>query len=82
MVCKFKKAIYGLKQDPQAWFEKFSRVVTEGDFQQCHSDHSLLFVTTLLVVYVDDILLTGSDVDGIEKDKDNLKVHFCDQRHR
>ena len=30
----------------------------------------------ILTIYVDDIMLTGSDADGIEKTKDYLKTHF------
>ena len=30
----------------------------------------------ILVVYVDDILLTGSDIAGIQKTKDYLQTHF------
>ena len=31
-VCRLKKAIYGLKQSPRAWFENFSQVVMTGGF--------------------------------------------------
>ncbi|KAL0311158.1 UNVERIFIED_CONTAM: Retrovirus-related Pol polyprotein from transposon RE2 [Sesamum angustifolium] len=54
MVCKLKKAIYGFKQSPRAWFDKFSRII----------------------VYVDDILITGSDLVGIEEAKTYLQKHF------
>ena len=32
LVCKLKKAIYGLKQSPRAWFDKFSQVVFAAGF--------------------------------------------------
>ena len=63
MVGKFKKAIYGLDQSSQTWFDKFSSIISEVGFQKCYSDHSA-FVRrsssgiTILVVYVDDILLS------------------------
>ncbi|KAL5705661.1 hypothetical protein ACHQM5_023936 [Ranunculus cassubicifolius] len=31
IVCRLKKAIYGLKQSPRAWFDKFSSVVVTYD---------------------------------------------------
>ena len=65
MVCKLKKTTYGLKWSPQAWFEKFSRVVSAGGFQQSDFNHSVFIHQSstrsiVLAFYVDDILLTGS----------------------
>ena len=59
-VCRLHKAIYGLKQSPNAWFGKFSEVVLKFELQRCHSDHSMFSHTSdrgkiLLIVYVDDI---------------------------
>ncbi|KAL0373180.1 UNVERIFIED_CONTAM: Retrovirus-related Pol polyprotein from transposon RE1 [Sesamum calycinum] len=70
MVCKLKKAIYGLKQRPRAWFDKFSRIIGEFGFPQCQADHLVFVQNTgldmvVLAIYVDDIMITGSDV-GIE----------------
>ncbi|KAK4397606.1 Retrovirus-related Pol polyprotein from transposon RE2 [Sesamum angolense] len=81
MVCKLKKAIYGLKQSPRAWFDKFSRIIGEFGFSRCQADHSVFVQTTtsgmvVLAVYVDDILITGSDLVGIEEAKKYLQKHF------
>ncbi|KAL0318213.1 UNVERIFIED_CONTAM: Retrovirus-related Pol polyprotein from transposon RE1 [Sesamum calycinum] len=81
MVCKLKKAIYGLKQSPRAWFDKFSRIIGEFGFSRCQADYSVFVQTTktgmvILAVYVDDILITGSDIDEIEEAKTYLKKHF------
>ncbi|KAL0350143.1 UNVERIFIED_CONTAM: Retrovirus-related Pol polyprotein from transposon RE1 [Sesamum radiatum] len=81
MVCKLKKAIYGLKQSPRAWFDKFSRIIGEFGFSRCQADHSVFVQTTtsgmvILAVYVDDILITGSDIVGIEEAKTYLQKHF------
>ena len=74
-VCKLKKSLYGLKQSPRAWFERFTKAVKKCGFFQCQTDHTL-FVKhssggriTVLIVYVDDIILTGDD----EKEMDGLK---------
>ncbi|KAL0335243.1 UNVERIFIED_CONTAM: Retrovirus-related Pol polyprotein from transposon RE1 [Sesamum radiatum] len=81
MVCKLKKAIYGLKQSSRAWFDKFSRIIGEFGFSRCQADHSVFVQTTtsgmvVLAVYVDDILITGSDLVGIEEAKTYLQKHF------
>ena len=63
------------------WFEKFNITISGIDFHRCHSDHSA-FVRRIksgiivLVVYVDNILLTGSDPRGLLETKEYLKRHF------
>ena len=64
-VCKLQKALYGLKQSPRAWFDRFTKVIKKNGYIQCQFDHTL-FVKfskggkiTILIVYVDDIILTG-----------------------
>lgn len=66
LVCKLHKALYGLKQAPRAWFSTFSSFLLSHDFVPSHCDSSLFIKhtstsITILLVYVDDILLTGSD---------------------
>uniref|UniRef100_A0A2N9FCY0 Uncharacterized protein n=1 Tax=Fagus sylvatica TaxID=28930 RepID=A0A2N9FCY0_FAGSY len=70
-VCHLKKSIYGLKQSPRAWFDKFSKAVVSHGMTRSQADHSVFFKKTktgivILVVYVDDIVITGSDKEGIQ----------------
>jgi transposase InsO family protein len=70
-VCHLKKSIYGLKQSPRAWFDKFSKTVVSHGMTRSQADHSVFFKKTrtgivILVVYVDDIVITGSDKEGIQ----------------
>ena len=66
LVCHLCKSLYGLKQSPKAWFGKFSSVLKEFGMTRSEVDH-LVFYRHLnvgciyLVIYVDDIVLTGSD---------------------
>ena len=69
-VCKLKNGIYGLTQSPQTWFGKFNEVVLDFGLQQCQVDHSVFNKNSesskiILVVYVDDIVITGSDSESI-----------------
>ncbi|KAJ9568575.1 LOW QUALITY PROTEIN: hypothetical protein OSB04_004541 [Centaurea solstitialis] len=80
-VCKLRKSLYGLKQSPRAWFGRFNAVVTEFGLRRSAYDHSVFFASSssgciLLVVYVDDIVITGSDETGIMKLKDFLASQF------
>ena len=76
-MCRLHKAIYGLKQSPRAWFSKFSEVVLKFGLRRCHSDRFVFSHTSnrgkiLLIVYVDDIIITGDDKQSI----DDLKIYL------
>ncbi|KAL6313121.1 hypothetical protein AAG906_021652 [Vitis piasezkii] len=69
-VCHLEKSLYGLKQSPRAWFGKFSEVIQEFGMNKSKVDHSVFYRQSangiiLLVVYVDDIVITGNDCAGI-----------------
>ncbi|CAN0843508.1 Retrovirus-related Pol polyprotein from transposon RE1 [Linum grandiflorum] len=82
MVCKLRKALYGVKQSPRAWFERFSQALKSFDYHQCQADHTM-FVKhghggkiSILIVYVDDIIITGSDEHEIQSLKRRLAAEF------
>ena len=70
-VCKLKKSLYGLKQSPRAWFERLTKAMRTLGFLQAHGDHTLFYKrstsggVTILLVYVDDMRVTGDDIVGI-----------------
>ena len=71
-VCKLNKALHGLKQAPQVWYDKLKRAVLQWDFQTSRSYTSLFLKHTgsdilLILIYVDNILVTGSKNAQIEK---------------
>ena len=82
LVCKLRRSLYGLKQSPQAWFSRFSSVVQEFDMIRSAADHSVFYHHSstgkciYLIVYVDDIVITSTGQDGIQKLKQHLFSHF------
>jgi len=75
------RALYGLKQAPHAWFECFVSVIRDAGFSQ--SDHNpTLFVhlsprgRILLLLCVDDMLITRDDIDHINHVKQQLGEQF------
>ncbi|RVW25919.1 Retrovirus-related Pol polyprotein from transposon RE2 [Vitis vinifera] len=82
MAAMLRRSLYGLKQSPRAWFGRFSFVVQEFGMLRSTVDHSVFYhhnsmgQCIYLVVYVDDIVITGSDQDGIQKLKQHLFTYF------
>nr|ABA94321.1 retrotransposon protein, putative, unclassified [Oryza sativa Japonica Group] len=80
-VCKLKKSLYGLKQSPRAWFDRFRHAVCDMGYSQCNGDHTIFYKhrgthITILAVYVDDIVITGDDVEEIRCLKERLGKAF------
>jgi Reverse transcriptase (RNA-dependent DNA polymerase) len=81
LACKLIKSIYGLKQSSRAWYEKLSSFLISCNFKISNSDHSLFINTnnshiTIILVYVDNIIVTGSNKNNIELIKGKLKNKF------
>nr|GEV50301.1 DNA helicase INO80 isoform X2 [Tanacetum cinerariifolium] len=70
-VCLLHKSLYGLKQAPRAWFERLSKALFDLGFKGSKTDPSLFIYSrgdTLLyiLVYVDDIIVTGNNKGTID----------------
>ena len=79
-MCFLRRAIYQLKQSLRAWFAKLSGLLSTFDFKLCTTNPTVLSKKThdgfiILAVYVDDILLTGSDDISILANKTYLQQH-------
>jgi hypothetical protein len=64
--------LYGLKQLPRAWFGRFTEAMKRIGYHQGNSDHTLFIKrknerVTLLIIYVDDMIVTGDDADKIKR---------------
>jgi len=80
-ICRLKKAFYGLKQAPRAWYTELQIFLLSLGFVNSTTDASLFIhrkpgVTLYLLVYVDDIIVTGSSPAKVSKLIATLAAHF------
>ena len=81
LVSKSKKSLYGLKQSPRMWYQKFDTFIRGLGFTRSKADHCLYFKligdrVIYLVLYVDDMLLVGNDKEIIQDLKTKLSSKF------
>jgi len=80
-VCHLRKALYGLKQAPRAWYSRLSSTLNEMGFRRSHADTSL-FIHNMgsefiyILIYVDDILVTGPNHSMIAQLIKRLQCDF------
>ncbi|KAK9051967.1 hypothetical protein SSX86_028595 [Deinandra increscens subsp. villosa] len=70
-VCLLHKSLYGLKQAPRAWFTKLSTALQQLGFYGSKTDPSLFILRSArtlvyVLVYVDDIIITGNNTQAID----------------
>ena len=80
-VCKLQRSLYGLKQASRQWNLELTKFLTSKGFVQSKSDYSLFSrndkgLFTFVLVYVDNLLITGFDVMGIDQLKRALHQAF------
>ncbi|KAK8921057.1 hypothetical protein KSP39_PZI020242 [Platanthera zijinensis] len=80
-VCRVLKSLYGLKQSPRAWFGRFYKFMLQLGYTQSHADHTLFIKrkgaqVSILIVYVDDSIITGDHLEGITYLKEQLSKEF------
>ena len=81
LVCKLRKSLYGLKQAPRQWYKKFDGFMHRIGFKRYEADHCCcvkFFDNSyiILLLYVDDMLITGSSIEEINDLKKQLLKQF------
>ncbi|PWA89720.1 zinc finger, CCHC-type [Artemisia annua] len=81
-VCKLVKSLYGLKQTPKQWHQKFDEVILSSGFSLNQSDKCIYsrFDSScsgvIICLYVDDMLIFGTDQQQVDETKDLLSSKF------
>jgi len=69
-VCKLERSLYGMKQASRQWNLELTKFLSKNGFRQSKSDYSLFTKTskglcTFILVYVNDLLIAGDDINNI-----------------
>ncbi|GAA0140720.1 transmembrane signal receptor [Lithospermum erythrorhizon] len=73
IVCKLEKSLYVLKQAPRQWYKKFDSFMGEYGFTRTLTDHCVFIKRfsnddfIVLLLYVDDMLIVGKDINKINE---------------
>jgi len=81
-VYKLKKAFYGLKPAPRAWYNKIKAYFVQNGFDRCLCEHTLFRKSKeggkILIVslYVDDLIHTGNDGSMCDEFRRSMMTNF------
>ena len=76
------KALYGLKQAPRAWYERMDNHLIQLGFSRSQSEATLYVKVNdageslIVSIYVEDMLVTGSKIELIQRFKDEIEKIF------
>ena len=81
LVLKLKKSLYGLKQSGRNWNHVLDSYLTSEGFARSKSDNCVYVKTTnksttILIIWVDDIIIASSNLESLTEVKRNLASRF------
>ncbi len=80
-MCKLNKAIYGLRISPRMWYLTMEKILKDFGLTQSTHEPCLFYKKekgkyVILTIYVDDLLLTGTDNESIREIREKLKKTY------
>jgi len=81
-IYKLRKALYGLRQKPRAWYSKIESYFIRENFTKCANEHTLFVKNEIggkiliVILYVDDLIYTRNNEEMFEALKHSIKVMF------
>jgi len=82
-VYKLKKALYGLRQAPRAWYNKIESYFAKEKFEKCSHEYTLFVKNNLegrmpiVSLYVDDLMYNGNDFEMFDSFKHFMQRNFA-----
>ena len=81
LVCKPRKYLYGIKETPRAWYAKMDAFLMSQKFERCKYDRNVYMQQKggsllLIILYVDDLLITNGPTLGLRSIKLALSEAF------
>ena len=83
LVCKLKKSLYGLKQAPRCWYKRFDSFIISLGYNRLGSDYCSYYKRfegdtdfIILLLYVDDMLVSSPNKDRVQELKAQLAREF------
>lgn len=81
LVYKLRKALYGLRQAPRAWYAKLKKCLESMGLVRCPYEYAVYTKreageALIVAVYVDDLLVTGTKESVIKSFKEQMAEHF------
>lgn len=79
MVYYLKKSLYGLRESPRNWYDLFNKFILKLGFARSNYDLCLYYNKIkgiYCILFVDDLLVCGGNLEDIEKIKTKFKTEF------
>lgn len=82
LVCRLNKSLYGLKQAPRCWYKRFDSFIISLGYNRHSSDPCVYYKKfgdgnyVILLLYVDDMLVAGTNKDHLTNLKAQLAREF------